>query len=544
MAAAALAGAQENAIDLPVQTNIVEEEAVAEAQAPLIQRIFVSGKQGLSEPAEEKIAIFDLDLPGPVSELKKRLEIYLGLEINKENLFAIKQSIIAFYSEYQHPFIAVSIPEQPITQGNIEFHVVEPVIEQMAVTGNRWFSDASIKNAVGVKEGDAAAECIIMKRLAWLNMNPFIHSDALYSPGAQNGTTRLNLATKDRFPMRTYAGADNTGSDPTGDERWFAGLNVSLGLQCLVSYQFTSSYKFPEFQSHLGNFTFFLPWRHEFVAYGTYATIHPEIQGFKSHGKDVQGSFRYLIPISALYKPFRQEFGFGFDYKLYNNALFFLGDAEEDEPVTTRNCAISQFYLGYRLEDYFFNHHISFRWEVLFSPAEWLPHQSESDYDQLRIGAKTRYLYSRLAAGDVIDLPGKFEFAALLRLQASTDPLLPSEQFGLGGYDTVRGYLERIFLADDALCANVEVRSPKISIMPKVKNELRFIAFLDYARGWNLKDSPSEGRNATLLGVGPGLRYQVLPYFTARLDYGFNLHEVEFDPNRFGRWHFSSILSY
>ncbi len=511
---------------------------------PLIRSIAIAS--GLDFPKEpfEKIGVFGLELPGPLSDLQERLEGALGKELSKESLLEIKREILSFYSDFSHPLIAVKIPEQAVESGAVCFIVVEPTIDRVAVTGNRWFSSGSIRNVVDVQEGEKVSETQILGRLAWLNQNPFLHSDAFISPGLEEGSTSLNIATKDRFPLRTYGGADNTGSDSTGNERWFAGCNASLGLRTLFSYQFTSSFEFPAFQSHLAHFTFFLPWKHQFVLYGTYATIHPQIQDFKSHGKDIQGSFRYFIPISDLTRAFRQEFGFGFDYKLYNNALFFLSDVEEVLPITSKNAAISQWVLGYRLEDFFSRHHVSFHFDLFFSPAQWLPHQSLAAYEQLRIGAKPRYLYGRLAVGDIIQLPGDFEFSALLRLQASTDPLLPSEQFGLGGSDTVRGYLERVFLADDALCANIELRTPPMSLFPSVKNELRFLAFVDYGRGWNLKTSPPEGRNGTLIGVGPGLRYKVFPYFTARLDYGFSLHEVEFDPGRFGRWHFSAILSY
>lgn len=513
-------------------------------EMPLIQAIIIASKQENRAPPLEKVSVFGLDLPGPLADLQKRLEPLVGKEMATENLLDIKKEILSFFAEHNHPLIAVEIPEQSVTNGTVQLIVIEPILDQVQVTGNRWFSSKSIENAVGLKLGCKVPEKMIMNRLAWLNMNPFLHGDAFYSPGSDNGTTSLNIATRDRFPLRTYAGADNTGSESTGNERWFAGFNASLGLNTLLSYQFTSSFIFPAFESHLAHFTFFLPWRHELVLYGTYATIHPDIQDFKSHGKDVQGSFRYLAPIGDLFRPFLHEISFGFDYKLYNNALFFLSDVKEVFPITSKNAAISQFYLGYKLDDIFSSHHTSFRIEILFSPAYWLPNQSNDDYNQLRRGAKNRYLYGRLAAGDIIELPRKFEFAALVRLQGTTDPLLPSEQFGLGGSDTVRGYLERVFLADAAVCANGEFRSPPLSLFSKAKNELRFIAFADFARGWNLQNSSDEGKNATLLGVGPGLRYNIIPYFTARLDYGFNLHSVEFDPNRFGRLHFSAILSY
>jgi hemolysin activation/secretion protein len=148
-----------------------------------------------------------------------------------------------------------------------------------------------------------------------------------------------------------------------------------------------------------------------------------------------------------------------------------------------------------------------------------------------------------MALGEIYQMRRNFELGALLRLQATTTPLLPSEQFGLGGYDTVRGYQERQFLADDALCFNLELRSPPLSITSKTRNQLRFLIFTDYAYGHNLHESFAEGSSAQLWSVGPGVRFTMMPYLTSRLDYGFRLHDVEFG-NGFGRFHFSVILNY
>lgn len=514
-----------------------------------IQRIVLSTNQtAFSEMNEKPIQIVGVQLPGPFEELEKRLQPFVGEFLSKKNLTDIKMKILAFYSDYNHSIVAVEVPPQKVENGTVNFIVVEPTIDKISFSGNRWVPNSALSETLGVSSGDKVNEKELLNNLAWINRSPFIHTDVIFSKGHGRNTTNLEFVTVDHFPLRVWAGADDTGSNFTEKDRFFTGFNLSLGLQCFFTYQFTSSTSFPDFLSHYGNFTTFFPWKHQAIFYGAYASIHPEMDDFESHGHDAQGSFRYIIPLNALYKPFQQQFLFGYDYKQVDSSLFFLGQLSDGSttsiPVSAKRSDVSQFYLGYQIEDFLTKHHITFNLETYFSPFTWLPHQNHFDYNQLREGAKTRYIYGRLTAGEIYTLPKKFEIAGLLRLQASSSALLPSEQFGLGGFDTVRGYQEREFLADDALVANLEVRSPPLSPLSKPRNELRFLVFTDYAWGHNLHRSFAEGSTAQLWSVGPGFRYSILPYLTTRLDYGFRLHKTVFGKKGLGRFHFSAIVSY
>ncbi|MFH0908676.1 MAG: ShlB/FhaC/HecB family hemolysin secretion/activation protein [bacterium] len=136
--------------------------------------------------------------------------------------------------------------------------------------------------------------------------------------------------------------------------------------------------------------------------------------------------------------------------------------------------------------------------------------------------------------------------------QYATEPLIPGEQMGVGGQNSVRGYLENEVLADDGLVANVELRTPirHTSTIPrwmgKPANDkryidyegLQFVFFLDGAYVM-LKDAVAgEDDNYQLLSVGPGLRYSIGNGFQMRLDWGFPLEKTE-DSDTTGRGHFS-----
>lgn len=511
-------------------------------QSIVLRENLVSADESLSHNT------IDIQLPCNKEELEASLEPFIGLPMTEENLQNLKDQISKTLANQGDGLRLVEIPEQLVANGKLQIIAAPACIDEISICGNRWFSANSIAEALSFYEGDVANEDCLLNTAAWLNRNPFIHTDLVLVPGKVRGTTDIQVLVKDRLPARFYAGTDNTGNSFSGDERFYVGGNFSLGLRNLLTYQFTSSYDFPEFLSHLGNWTIFFPWEHEMAIYGGYATIHPSIDDFESSGRDVQVSMRYTIPFKPLYTPFQQQLVWGADFKETDSALFFVGTLPSGVavriPQNDKTAVLFQFYLGYQLEKTWENLSATFQWTNQFSPFTFLPHQNETDYNSLRPGANTRYYYAKMAGGLTYTMCSKWEASGLVRTQVASGALLPTEMFGLGGFDTVRGYQERVFLSDNCVIGNFEIRAPALNLPMMKRDSLQFLAFLDTAYGYNWKTSEGYLRDAWLMGIGPGMRYQVFPYFTARLDYGFRIHNVKYGNGQLGRVHFSAVLSY
>ncbi|HIK26506.1 MAG TPA: ShlB/FhaC/HecB family hemolysin secretion/activation protein [Oscillatoriaceae cyanobacterium M7585_C2015_266] len=109
-------------------------------------------------------------------------------------------------------------------------------------------------------------------------------------------------------------------------------------------------------------------------------------------------------------------------------------------------------------------------------------------------------------------------------MQLATRALLPLEQFGLGGLESVRGYRQDSVLSDNGVFASAELRLP-IYRLPRQQGVLQVTPFLDFGTAWNSsgKEAPE---NNMLLSLGLGLRLQLGERFTARLDYGIPLIHV------------------
>ena len=71
----------------------------------------------------------------------------------------------------------------------------------------------------------------------------------------RRATTDLMLRTQDRFPLRVYAGYEDSGNQFTGDDRIITGFNYGdlfhLGQQ--LSYQFTSGEDVKQVHGALGH---------------------------------------------------------------------------------------------------------------------------------------------------------------------------------------------------------------------------------------------------------------------------------------------------
>lgn len=501
------------------------------------------------------ICLENIDAPGGNEPLIERLTSFLDMDLTHENIVKIKEEILAYYQEHQQPFVSVRIPEQEITKGTVAVVVTEGKIESIRFSGNTNFSDKVLKRYLTIEAGDPVDKELVLSDVSWMNRNPFHRSEVIFSPGKTRGSVDLDIITKDRRRVRIFGGADNTGNDFTGNARYYAGFNIADFLfSDIFTFQFTTAQKYSKFNAYTANYTVFLPWKHTLNIWGGYAEIRPLIRGLRNEGKDAQASFRYVMPFKPIYRAFTHEVDVGFDFKQENSALFFtsapsplpivLADPTPVVPLIANTVNLAQLFLAYKLEYDLPKLLLTFQIENFCSPAHWLPDQTNSNYNQLRLGAKNIYFYQKAAFGAVYRFDELIDISWLVRGQVSTTPLLPSEQFGLGGYDTVRGYDEREILADNAICTNLELRSHPFRISPKIKNECFFLVFMDYGFGSNIENLPTQKNPAYLLSVGPGMRYTIIPYLILRADYGFQLHKTQFNRHHVGKFNLGGTFSF
>ncbi|MBN4669065.1 ShlB/FhaC/HecB family hemolysin secretion/activation protein, partial [Pandoraea nosoerga] len=104
-----------------------------------------------------------------------------------------------------------------------------------------------------------------------------------------------------------------------------------------------------------------------------------------------------------------------------------------------------------------FNAAITYNIRTLSSPWD--------EFDAKRYKASPSFTHFNMDVSHTQELPEGFQLYGKVQGQMADGPLVSSEQFSLGGLDTVRGYLESEMLGDNGAVANIELRTPNVGSM-------------------------------------------------------------------------------
>ncbi|MCB1079258.1 MAG: ShlB/FhaC/HecB family hemolysin secretion/activation protein, partial [Verrucomicrobiae bacterium] len=383
-----------------------------------------------------------------------------------------------------------------------------------------------LRRQMSIKKGDEIHSRQIQQDLNWLNKSPYRKVDLIYAPGYEFGQTDIILRVVDSNPFWYYVGYENSGTEALGEDRIVAGFNWGdmFGPDQGLSYQLTADMDFSTVAGHSLVYQGALPWRHWLTLLGSYVSVDAEIPVgdgtfVKSGGESSQASLRYAIPLNAPGGQVR-EVQMGFDYKSSNNNLEFGGADVFD--VTTE---IFQFMAGYDMS-------LSDRMGItsldlrgFYSPGDWTAQNSDEVFDAARAGSTSDYLYASLGVERQQRLPEEWSARLRAQGQVSNGNLQASEQLGAGGYDSVRGFEQRVIRGDEGLFASAEIYTPPVSLgrimeWENETDELRFLGFFDYASLTNVNRLPDEPNQQELASVGVGLRWRYSDWFRLRLDYG------------------------
>jgi hemolysin activation/secretion protein len=511
--------------------------------------VFVPNQQAVTARPDASGLVFE-DLPLlDTPQFRAEIEPYLGQPLTWQAIGEMVKKTILYYRSKDRPVVDVIVPEQEVTGGVLQLLVIEAVVGDVRVEGNNWFSDELIRQKVRLQPGDRIRSSQLLEDIDFLNTNPFMFVRPVLTPGEEVGQTDVLLQTNDRFPYRFYAGYEDTGSRLTGLGRYLFGVNAGnlWGLGHEAGYQYATNDKFTDdINVHSAYYRIPLPNRTKLAFYGSMACYDARHEGLDVTGNTWQVSTRYMIPLPVwLEGRYRHEVEVGFDFKRVNNGLDFVGFDIYDGTVDTTQFA-GQYAAS--IEDGLGTTAVT--WRGYWQPGSISSKAQKSDYNKARIGADPQYFYTNLSLERIWDLPLGASLVNRFIGQLSTDRLLPTEQLGFGGYDTIRGFDMREVNADTGVIVSVELRSPEISVWkiagkPDLDNKVQFLTFWDYGNAVNKDTYPGENKSNQLQSVGVGMRYRLGNYVSFRMDYGWRLsnpHNTTFNDN--GRFHIGVLVAY
>jgi hemolysin activation/secretion protein len=510
---------------------------LAPAQAPqqpiaapriLIERFIVEGNTLLA-PQEVDRTLAPFSGPG-----KDFGDIQRALEALEER-----------YRDAGWGVVQVSLPEQDITKGVVQFRVTEARLGKVVVEGNRHFSDANVRRSVpALVEGATPNSRATGRNLQVAAENPAKQTTVLLRAGEQEREVDAVIKVADERPWKASASVDNTGSAETGKYRF----NLGFLHANLFDRDHTLTAQYITSPGHWSDVKIYgVGYRIPFYSLGSsldlvagYSDVDSGTVGnlFTVSGAGTIGALRWNQHLQRL-TDYEHKIVYGLDYRAYQNRVV-AQDLSLVPDITVH--PVSAYYSGiHRTSASELNFYVYIAQNVF-------PHGNDATdevFKATRTDAKAAYRLYRYQAAYVRLLGKDWQVRGVLNGQYSDDALVPGEQYGIGGADSVRGFNEREVVNDRGYRVSLEVHSPDIGTALKWEDaRLRALAFFDAGAVRRNKPVADELTAEFISSAGAGIRYSWGKAASARVDYAYVLNGGGSQGKGDSRVHFSLALVY
>jgi len=466
-------------------------------------------------------------------ELNSALANFTGKPISFAELLKAANLITELYIQKGYITSGAYIPSQEFRSGIIKIQVVEGGLEEIQVNVIQGRLNSNyVRSRIAIATTKPLNINRLQEALQLLQLNPLIESlDAELTAGTRPGVNSLTVIVKGARTFNTQFGLNNNRNPSVGSFERSVGLSEAslLGLGDRFSFAYKNTDGSNSFE---GGYSLPINPRNGTIAFNYQITNNKIIEppfndlNIEVDSREYQLSFRQPILQTAT-PEISQELALtltaarrfsrssiqGVDFPLFPGA---------DNRGETRISELSfaQEWLQ-RSRQEVLAARSDFSWGIGAFNATVNNDEPDSRYFLWR----GQLIYLRLLG----QASGQRTAPTLLvrsNVQLATSSLLSIEQFSLGGQGTVRGYRQDALLADNGIFASAELRLP-IARFPEVQGTLQIAPFIDAGLVWNTgtENPPSN----TLVGSGLGLLWQMGDSFTARLDWGIPLVNIDTD---------------
>ncbi|HUJ85928.1 MAG TPA: POTRA domain-containing protein [Burkholderiales bacterium] len=441
----------------------------------------------------------------PQQEVDAILAPFRGASRDFADVQRALEALQAAYVARGYQAVRVVIPEQELAAGEVLLRVVEAKVRDVRVEGNRYFDAADVRASIpAVKEGEAPNTRRIAQNVQLANENPAKQTAVTLASTPEPGKVDVALKVTDQKPSKVSAFLDNSGTSETGYYRagiGYQNANVN-GTDQVFTTQFITSPGNPNNVKIAG-----LGYRVPLYAYSgmvdAYAGYSDVNSGtlqdlFAVTGSGTIFGGRYTQQLTRL-GAYEQKLSLGADYRDFHQNVELIGTSGTLLPDVTIH-PVTLAYFG-RLS------RVGSDLSLSLAYSQNVPGGQDGDqaaFSAQRAGAQASYSLWRFGAAYTHALGGGMLARAALNGQASGDVLIAAEQFGMGGRDSVRGFLERETANDNGYSATLELYSPDFGTRVRGDWRVRGLVFTDWARGHD--NAPIRLPDNGLGSVGVGLR--------------------------------------
>lgn len=478
----------------------------------------------------------------------ERIDAVLAPYTGPARSFAdVQAAVVALQQAYARAgfgVVKVALPEQRMVEGSVRLLVVESRLRSLTVAGNSHFDADNIRRSLpALRESAPPNTDDLAANIRLANENP-AKRVSVELKGDAPGAVDAAVVVRDDKPWKVGAVLDNTGTPATGRLRsgvFFQHANVADLDQVFTGQYITS----PEHRSQVT----IVAANHRIPLYrsgdsvdlfGVHADVDSGVVGdlFNLRGRGTVAGIRYnqnLRPTAG----YRHRLSYAFEYRLLDNRVTTVAGGIELVPDVT----VHPLSLGYSAA------WSGERQQLDFSAGyvRNIPgghHGRTADIQTARAGANAAYQVLRWSATFVRTLPEDWQLRVVGDGQYTRDSLVASEQFGIGGQDSVRGFFEREITSDSGYRATLELTTPDFGSRIQGGMAANALLFYDHGRVTRNRALAGETGEVSISSIGAGLRLTIAPHATFRTDVAHVIRGTASRPRGDESLHFSIGVAY
>ncbi len=456
-----------------------------------------------------------------INALVKPLE---GRSATLEQLKQIADKITEIYLNRGYITSRAVLPPQTITAGVVQIQVIEGKLTRIEVEGTKRLDPSYIRSRIRLGARMPLSTASLEDQLRLLRVDPlFSNVEASLRAGDNEGESILIVRVSEANPFQPSFSIDNYSPPSVGSER----LGVNLRHRNITGNgdELAAAYYRSIGDSEVFDFSYRLPLN---AMNGTLqlraapnrnSIVQEPFNVFDISGKSHLFEVSYRQPLRRT--PI-EEFALSAGFTYQTGRTFVAGDPvslgipEESKGVTTT----STIKLG---QDYI-RRDPQGAWAVR---SQFTIGTSLFDANEYEGSEPDGQFFSWLGQVQRVQrLNDKHLLILQSDLQLSANSLLPSQQFVIGGGQSLRGYRQNVRSGDNGLRVSIEDRitlqrdasgNPKLQLAP----------FLEAGTVWNTANNPNKLPNQRFLaGVGLGVIWEPIQRLNLRVDYAFPLVRI------------------
>jgi hemolysin activation/secretion protein len=490
--------------------------------------------QGTPTPAVSAEPRFDIqryDVTGNTLLSQEQVDRLLAPHTGKQRQLAdvrrAQEDLTAAYRDLGYGTVQVLLPEQNINGGVIRLRVLQPKVGRVVLGGNKHFDNENIRYSLPtLKEGEVPNSGALARNLQITGEHPIKRTTLLMRTAENPETVDVNVKIEDEKPWRFVATLDNTGNGDTGY------LRSGIGFQHtnLFNRDHVFSAQYVTSPTHASKVSIFGVGYH-----APYYRLNSSLDLFAGYSDVNSGTVQGLFNVAGsgtilgarwnYYLPkwgtADQKLSFGLDYRAYHNDVT-IGGVGLVPDITVRPVSLT--YSG-SVKGTSSEVHYS---AGLSTNVPGGNDGKAADFARSRFNASENYKIFRYSASVIAGFAKEWQARAALNGQYTNDALVSGEQFGLGGPESVRGYLVREISNDKGASAQFEIITPELARKVGLPDgvRLRAVGFYDVGTLSRNHALPGEVTSQTISDVGFGVRMHYGKLLSLRLDLAHVLRDA------------------